>query len=216
MLPRRSFHGLAAACGLSAALAAHSWPAAAADPGAPLVATFARHVQPLILNKCATGACHGGPSAHAPRFRRGLVSGQLDRVDTLANIDALTSQVETPEDLESFIATISRRHPDTVASARVRLAPVTPRERAVLERWLVAALGTASPSHTAASHAPTNAAVVGASAVPPAAAAPAAAASRHPLAANRFSLMLEAAANPPPLPPPEEPQGIILGRDREE
>jgi hypothetical protein len=26
-------------------------------------------------------------------------------------------------------------------------------------------------------------------------------------------MMLEAAANPPSLPPPEEPQGIILGKD---
>lgn len=137
----------------------------------------------------------------------------MDRVDTLANIDVLMSQVETPEDLQSFIATISR-HPDAAASARVRLAPITPRERAIVERWLVAATGTASPSRTAASHAPTAAAVVGASAVPLGAAA--AAASRRPAAANRFSLMLEAAANPPPLPPPEEPRGIILGRDRDE
>ncbi|NBW87768.1 MAG: hypothetical protein EBR23_13320, partial [Planctomycetia bacterium] len=46
-------------------------PAGAHDLPPELVARFTRQVQPLILNRCAAGACHGGPAAHAPRFARG-------------------------------------------------------------------------------------------------------------------------------------------------
>ena len=48
----------------------------AGDLPPQLMARFTRQVQPLILNKCAAGACHGGPSAHSPAFNRGDVRGQ--------------------------------------------------------------------------------------------------------------------------------------------
>lgn len=193
----------------------------AGDPGPQLVAGFTRQVQPLILNKCAAGACHGGPSAHTPRFQRGHVSGQIDRGNTLANIESLLAVVATPHDLPAFLATISRRHPDTAASDAIRLAPITPQERTTLERWLVAATGAASPLRATAPSGPSPSSTVASAAVPPsttpsassAASSTAAAASRRPTTSNRFRMMLEAAANPPSLPPPEEPQGIILGKD---
>jgi len=189
----------------------------AGDPGPQLVAGFTRQVQPLILNKCAAGACHGGPSAHAPRFQRGHVSGQIDRVNTLANIESLLAVVATPHDLPAFLATISHRHPDTTASDAIRLAPITPQERITLERWLVAATGAASPIRVTAPSGPSPSSTTASAALTPsatpAASSTAAAASRRPTTSNRFRMMLEAAANPPSLPPPEEPQGIILGKD---
>jgi hypothetical protein len=193
----------------------------AGDPGPQLVAGFTRQVQPLILNKCAAGACHGGPSAHAPRFQRGHVSGQIDRGNTLANIESLLAVVATPHDLPAFLATISRRHPETAASDAIRLAPITPQERTTLERWLVAATGAAWPNRGTTPSTPNSSSTAASAAVPPsttpsassAASSTAAAASRRPTTSNRFRMMLEAAANPPSLPPPEEPQGIILGKD---
>jgi len=221
---RRLAHERTAACVLAALLAIPATQAAAVDPGTQLVAGFARQVQPLLLNKCATGACHGGPSAHVPRFQRGQVSGQIDRADTLANIESLLRVVATPAHVPAFLATISGRHPDTASSEVVRLSPVTSQERVRLERWLVAATGTASPLRPLASPAPSFSSTEASASEPlpeplpepPVTSSPAAAASRRPAPANRFRLMLEAAAHPPVLPPPEQPQGIILGKDRGE
>lgn len=217
---RRLAHGWAAACVLAALLAIPARQSAAVDPGTHLVAGFARQVQPLLLNKCATGACHGGPSAHAPRLQRGQVSGQIDRADTLANIESLLAVVATPQELPAFLATISRRHPDTASSEVARLPPITPQERVRLERWLVAATGAASPLRPHASPASgsssTEAIATEPLPEPPVTSSPAAVASRRPTPANRFRMMLEAAAHPPVLPPPAEPQGIILGKDRGE
>lgn len=180
--------------------------ARAADTSPQLVALFTTKVQPLILNKCAAGACHGGPSAHAPRFRRSDVSGPIDRSSTLANIDSLTHAVGPHGDLSAFLSTISRRHPAGAAATSLQLAPLTPQERATLERWLAAATGKAAGSETMAT---------AIAAKPPTASA---AAATQPVVAprpNRFRAMLEAAANPLPLPAPQEPQGIILGKGRD-
>jgi hypothetical protein len=236
--------------------------AAELPPG--LVADFTRQVQPLILNKCAAGACHGGPTAHAPRFQRGGVGGQFDRSLTLSNIATLDETIRSAGSAASFLTTISARHPVS-GSSRHKLVPLTTAERAVLERWIAAAAGRrpapfspagasplaatdARPVTVAAATGPATAPASGAFApdrlptptTPPGptgalsptkairltsdaddtasgAAAheppaqgkgkPAATAAVRP---NRFRAMLDAAANPPPLPPPQEPQGILL------
>jgi hypothetical protein len=180
--------------------------ARAADTSPQLVALFTTKVQPLILNKCAAGACHGGPSAHAPRFHRGDIAGPIDRGSTLANIESLTDVVGPHGDLSAFLATISRRHPAGAAATSLQLTPLTPQERATLERWLAAATGTTAGSEATAR---------GLTAKPPTASV---AGATQPVVAprpNRFRAMLEAAANPLPLPAPQEPQGIILGKGRD-
>ena len=58
-----------------------------------LVGRFTRQVQPLLVNRCAAGACHGGPAGHEPRFERGPVSARPDRMHTLANIDTFLKTV---------------------------------------------------------------------------------------------------------------------------
>ena len=166
----------------------------AADLPPHLMARFTKHVQPLILNKCAAGACHGGPSAHAPHFNRGDVSGRIDRGVTLANVETLFRAIGKEGDSTPFLTTISARHPASSTSTSLIMAPLTTAERATLEQWLNAATGR----RDLAGPRPTSPSAPQASVVP---------------TPNRFRAMLDAAANPAPLPPPQEPQGIILGKD---
>ena len=167
----------------------------AADLPPQLMARFTKHVQPLILNKCAAGACHGGPTAHEPHFNRGDVSGRIDRGVTLANVETLFRSIGKEGNATQFLTTISARHP--ASSTSLTMAPLTTAERATLEQWLIAATGRRDLE---ASRPKTPATATQASAT-------------H--TPNRFRAMLDAAANPAVLPPPQEPQGIILGKDSE-
>jgi hypothetical protein len=176
---------LAAAAAVVATVPAASGPEAA-DLPPPLMARFTKTVQPLLLNKCAAGACHGGPAAHPPRFHRANGAG-IDRQITLANIEAITTLAAPNNDPAAMLATISGRHPVGGSATMPTAVPLTTQERATLEAWLTAALAN-------------NAA----RAIP-----------RPAFQPNRFRAMLDAAANPPPLPPPQEPQGLILGADGE-
>jgi hypothetical protein len=220
--------------------------ATATDLPPGLIADFTRQVQPLILNKCAAGACHGGPTAHVPRFQRAGAGGQFDRSLTLSNIATLDEAIRAAGSAASFLTTISARHPVS-GSSRHKLVPLTTAERAVLERWIAAATGrrpapfspaNASPLAAAGARPVTVAAATGPATAPAAESAaperppsppsdaddtasaavanetpakgngkPAATAAVRP---NRFRALLDAAANPPPLPPPQEPQGILL------
>ncbi|MFM8802359.1 MAG: hypothetical protein ACKOK8_00350 [Planctomycetia bacterium] len=167
----------------------------AADLPPHLMARFTRHVQPLLLNKCAAGACHGGPTAHVPHLNRGDVSGQIDRTVTLANIDTLFGVIGKEGNTRPFLATISARHPASSTGSSLTMVPLTTNERAMLEQWLTAAVRPGD--------------FVAAKPVPAGSPAQTAAAPKP----NRFRAMLDAAANPPVLPPPQQPQGVILGKD---
>lgn len=168
----------------------------AADLTPQIMARFTKHVQPLLLNKCAAGACHGGPTGHEPHLNRGDVSGRIDRGVTLANVETLFRAIGKEGDATHFLTTISARHPASSTSTSLMMSPLTTAERATLEQWLNAATGrrdladsrpkTPTAPHASATPTPTP---------------------------NRFRAMLDAAANPAPLPPPQEPQGIILGKD---
>lgn len=173
----------------------------AADLPPAAVADFTRKVQPLILNKCAAGACHGGPTAHEPRFRRADVRGSFSRSDTLANIDAFLQLLGEEHEAKPLIDLLSVRHPASSGSKptsrTLTMAPLTPRERMTLESWIFSYGGgpsTPDPEATLARAAPST---------------PAA-----PAKPNRFQAMLDSAANPAPLPAPQEPQGVILGKDQ--
>ena len=161
------------------------------------MARFTKHVQPLILNKCAAGACHGGPTAHEPHFNRGDVSGRIDRGVTLANVETLFRSIGKEGNATQFLTTISARHPATASASSLTMTPLTTAERATLEQWLIAATGRRDLE---ASRPKTPVTATQASATP---------------TPNRFRAMLDAAANPAVLPPPQEPQGIILGKDSE-
>ena len=164
----------------------------AADPPPAVLARFTKSVQPLLLNRCATGACHGSASSPQPRLRRGI-GGHVDRQLTLANLDAFLAAVGPGGDPGPLLATISSRHPASAGPTKPTAAPLSPQERATLEDWLTAAMARGNYKQ----------------------ATPARIADRSPQP-NRFRAMLDAAVSPPQLPPPQEPPGIILGKDGEE
>lgn len=172
-------------------------PASAADLPPELVGRFTRQVQPLLVNRCAAGACHGGPAGHEPRFERGPASTRPDRVDTLANIATFLEAVGPDRNPATLVRMLAATHPakpsaDAGRSRRVA-APLTPHERRTLESWLAGV-------RLAESRPLPDAGVRQASATAPA-------------EPNRFRELLESAANPPPLEPPREPPGVIFKRD---
>jgi hypothetical protein len=89
-----------------------------------LLGGFTRGVQPLLLNKCAAGACHGGSAAHEPRLRRSDVHGTIDRQSTLANLDTFLSMLGPDRD------------------------PLTAGERVALESWVAALVDAEQPVRT--------------------------------------------------------------------
>ena len=108
-------------------------PARAADLPPHLISRFTRQVQPLLLNRCATGACHGGPRGHPPQFHRDPASSGI----TLANAATFRDLLGPDGDPAPLVQRLSARHPADSKSRTLVMTPLTPRERAVLEGWLV-------------------------------------------------------------------------------
>ena len=205
---RRGCHALAWAFLATAhAGAVEIFPAAPARPLPPpepaatavslppdVVADFTRRVQPLVLNRCAAGACHGGPECPEPQFIRPDARGGIDHRSTQANLQALLAAVGPDRTGTQLAALLAAGHPAKPASPRLTAAPLSKQERLNLERWL----GGVRLAEARLIHDP---AVMQASAtepIPP---------------PNRFKAMLEAAANPPQFPEPEEPRGVIFLKD---
>ena len=168
---------------------------AAANLPPEVVADFTRRVQPLVLNRCAAGACHGGPDCPEPRFIRPDARGGIDRRSTQANLRALLVAVGPDRSAAQLAALLAAGHPAKPASPRLVAAPLTPQERVNLERWLggvqlAERRGVGDP------------AVRQAAATEPVAATP-----------NRFKALLDTATNPPVFPEPEEPKGVIFPPD---
>lgn len=178
---------------IAAAGAMPAWP----DEMPPeVVSRFTRQVQPLIMNKCAAGACHGGPAGHSPTFER-APAGRPDRTHTLANLDAFLQAVGTERDPQQLITMLAGRHPSTPPKSRLAAAPLSKTERITIESWFAAV--RAAESRWRFDPAVQQAAARGD--VPP--------------APNRFRNLLESAASPQDLPPPQQPQGVIFRKDDE-
>jgi hypothetical protein len=171
--------------------------AAGSDLPPDVVGDFTRKVQPLIVNKCAAGACHGGPTAHAPTFKRGPASGGLDRTHTLANMDILLDTIGTDRDPQRLITLLSGKHPATPSKGSLAATPLSSRERITLEHWLGAVRAAERGRRFDL------------------AVQPAAATIEAPPKDNPFRNLLEAAATTQELPPPQEPQGVIFKKDDE-
>jgi hypothetical protein len=175
-------------------------PVAHGDAGLPpeLVSGFTRAVQPLLINKCAQGACHGGTAATTFHLRRIPGGRSPDRPTTLENLAAFLSAVGPDRDPAPLVQSLATRHPAAAARNALIAAPLSARERITIEHWLAAvrAVETTRPRHVA------DPAVIPASATVPALPA-------GPPRPNRFQTLLDAAANPPQFPPPQEPQGVI-------
>ena len=175
----------------------------AAEFDAALVGSFTSSIQPLLLNRCAAGKCHGVNTADTdtavPQFRRQSIRGTISREMTLANIEALTATVLPDFDSRRLLGPASSPH------GGGSLPPLSPPQLQRLAIWLQAALqqqATWGRVEQASFETPVPAAR---QAVTPAAGMAAAAAATT----NRFQKMLDDAANPQPLPPPQQPPGII-------
>ncbi|MFM7107330.1 MAG: hypothetical protein ACKOZU_01775 [Planctomycetaceae bacterium] len=186
---------LRAALALAAAGAAGR--AAATDLPPEVVASFTQRVQPLLLNRCATGACHGSADSPAPRLRRGIGQAPPDQSHTRANLAAFLAAVGPARDPRPLAATLAAGHPADVEAPTRRAAPLSTPERVTLDRWLAQVRDAE------------RAAIVDPRVMPASAEMPEAAPPRP----NRFRALLDSAANPPDLPPPREPPGVIFKND---
>jgi hypothetical protein len=177
----------------------------APNPPAPLdlpphvVADFTRRMQPLVLNRCASGACHGSPTGPEPRFTRSDPRGGIDHRTTQANLRAFLAALGPEADAAKLAALLAAGHPAKPVNPRLVAAPLSPQERISLERWLVGVRQSGRGPIV-------DYAVQQVTATVPAHPAP-------PPAPNRFKALLDTAANPPDFPPPEEPKGVIFPRD---
>ncbi len=174
----------------------------AADLPPELLAEFTRRVQPLVLNRCAAGACHGGAQSPAPRFSRRAPRGGIDRRSTLANLQAFLEAVGPERDAGRLAALLAVQHPAQPASPRLVAAPLSPQERVNLDTWL-------GHVRIAEHRTISDPAVMQASAIAPAQPA----GPPVPPPRNPFKDLLDSAANPPELPPPQEPKGVIFPPD---
>jgi hypothetical protein len=169
-------------------------PPAPANFDARLLSAFTSGIQPLLLNRCATGKCHGGADAAEPQFQRQLFRGNIDREMTLANITSLTSALGPGYDARTLLVAASTPHG---GGTQPPLAGVQLQR---LAGWIEAALAqqaTWRRVELASFESPAS--------KPSPQQGPAAA----PLENNRFQQLLDEASNPQPLPPPQEPTGII-------
>lgn len=185
--------GLTALCVVACLLlACPSAPAADLPPA--LVARFTRQVQPLIVNRCAAGACHGGPAGHEPRFERGPGSTRTDRTHTLANLHTFLTAVGTDRDPKRLVRLLAGTHPAIPLRGGYSAAPLTASERITIESWLAAVrqaengLRVDPAVRQVAAHAATP-------------------------QRNRYRDLLETAANPPVFEEPSQPQGVIFKQD---
>lgn len=92
---------------------------------------FVRDVQPLVLNSCATGRCHGGGSQNGLRLLR-QVSGRVNtRRATSRNLEALLEQIDREAPASSrLLTTLSPGHGGRAGQA------VTPAQLELLAAWV--------------------------------------------------------------------------------
>ena len=112
--------------------------ATASDLPPELVGRFTRQVQPLLVNRCAAGACHGGPAGHEPRFERGPASARPDRGHTLANIDTFLTTVGDDRDPAALVRMLAATHPTKPGRSRLAAAPLTATERRTIASAMAA------------------------------------------------------------------------------
>lgn len=168
----------------------------AAEFDAAVVASFTSGIQPLLLNRCAAGKCHGGSEAALPQLHRQSFRGTINRELTLHNIQAVTSAVLPDFDTRRLLGPASQPHgggsqPPLTAAQLQRLAIWINAALAQRARWArveQASFQQVPPATSSPTPQPTTA-------TPP--------------PDNRFQRMLDDAANPQPLPPPQQPTGLI-------
>ena len=93
--------------------------------------TFARSVQPLLLNTCTTSGCHTRHQPGPMRLTRGSRTRGVDRHATLRNLEAVLLWVDRDHPMESRLLRAA-----TTPHGTARVAPLTGAHRDGLIAWL--------------------------------------------------------------------------------
>ena len=106
-----------------------------------LLTSFTRVIQPVLLNRCAAGACHGGRQSPFPQLDRSGIRTAPSRDATLRNIASLQSR--GIRGTAPLLAAARSEHPNSDSPI-----PLSARQALVLEMWLSRALVLDDPSST--------------------------------------------------------------------
>jgi len=184
--------------------------AVAADPistqqmNPAILGGFTRAIQPLLLNRCAAGACHGGPQGAEPKLLRGPIHRQANQKTTLKNLHSITTSVQHESSDLTFLSKILNHHDKTKKQSATNSPLLTTHEQELFATWLSSLPRRSKTQPQPASPSPQPQSVKQASFEQP---------QRQlmsPYRPNRFRLLLEREANPPQFPPPKATPGLRL------
>ncbi len=169
-----------------------------------VIGSFTRAIQPLLLNRCAAGACHGGSQGAAPQLLRGPIHGRANQRTTLKNLESITTSVQDKSNDRMFLSKILNHHDKRTKASVPKKELLTAHEQELFVTWLTALHQNEHPQLRSAAPSPQSQRVNPASFELPQ--PPPASLGQH----NRFKILLEQAKNPPQLPPPRVTHGLRL------
>jgi len=112
----------------------------------PLVEGYVRNVQPVLLNRCAAGGCHGDDDAPMPlKGPTGGVRRPLTRLESLSNLEQVLTQVAAGTEDSPLVRLAQTSHG---GSRRPPLSRLDAAARQALANW-VAAVQRANGRHAA-------------------------------------------------------------------
>ena len=171
------------------------------DPA--ILGSFTRVIQPLVLNRCATGACHGGSQGAEPKLLRAPIQGQANQRTTLTNLHSITVSVQHKSSDRTFLSKILNHHGKKKKQSATKDL-LTVHEQELFITWLTLFSQNEQQQSQQAIPLPQSQGLKQASFEQPQ--------QRQPMThqQNRFRVLLEQAKNPPQLPPPRPTPGLRL------
>ncbi len=169
-----------------------------------VIGSFTRAIQPILLNRCAAGACHGGSQGATPQLLRGPIHGQVNQRTTLKNLESITTSVQNKSNDRMFLSKILNHHDKRTNASVPKKELLTAHEQELFVTWLTALPQNENPQSRSAVHSPQAQRVDPANFELPQ--PPPASLGQH----NRFKILLEQAKNPPQFPPPRVTPGLRL------
>ena len=171
-----------------------------------IVGSFTRAIQPLLLNRCAAGACHGGTQGTEPKLVRGPIHGRINRKTTLMNLESVTSSVMHNAEYTQTLATILNHH-NTKENKPAKNKPLlTAYEQELLVTWIASLPHNTLPEPASVKSIPD----LQTQRVTPANFTPPQHQSSLTKQPNRLQRLLQQAKNPPQLPLPPVTPGLQL------
>lgn len=169
-----------------------------------VIGSFTRAIQPLLLNRCAAGACHGGSQGAAPQLLRGPIHGKANQQTTLRNLESITKSVQNKSNDRMFLSKILNHHDKRTNASVPKKELLTAHEQELFVTWLTTLPQNEHPQLRSAAPSPQSQKVNPAGFELPQ--PPPASWGQH----NRFKILLEQAKNPPQFPPPRVTPGLRL------